>query len=401
MSSDPVWVPVAVYKSLGGSRSYVELHRRTRNKTILVYRSNSGLMWHMTHFDDREPQKLLKRLGEYTTSFLIDLELQGRIEEFLKNNPKPKLLTRRVLAEKMEDSKTVDSLYTVKDRESLTMTCKEKESPVSVFLDLMKWMRREGIPACGGANFAIQKIEKGFDENDQDILLYKQSKNRSTFGLYNEWSKGISGIFGQYLKDAGEEIFLYGSQQYLKNICFRRDLLPGDFSDYNLKEVVLENESNEKWVNGNIGLMYKVYARKITSGRRFVQRKVLLDKDYNPYVANNFELVYVRYNLLFEKTNKSFDISKEFVLPLFILNNEQLDADVPVYKNVAAAGLYTCKMFDYRNQLFGAIHAVSRPAANEYAFVGDAMDRMWPFHREKDEVDSRSVKRQRLELLKL
>ena len=100
MSSDPVWVPVAVYKSLGGSRSYVELHRRTRNKTILVYRSNSGLMWHMTHFDDREPQKLLKRLGEYTTSFLIDLELQGRIEEFLKNNPRPKVLTRRVLAEK-------------------------------------------------------------------------------------------------------------------------------------------------------------------------------------------------------------------------------------------------------------------------------------------------------------
>ena len=404
MSSDPVWVPVAHYRSVWGSRSYVELNRKTRNKTILVYRSKSGLMWHMTHFDLKEPTKLVKRAGEYSTSFIIDLELQKRIEEFLHNKPPVRDLTRRVLDQKMRDSKMVDGLYSITDRESNTMICKEKESPVSVFLDIMSWMRKKGIPVCGGAGFAKQKIQNGVDGNDQDILLYRESKDKSTFDLYRNWSKTITGILGQYMRDDGQDLFLYEAFQYLENICFRKYLLPGDdFSKYNVKEVALENKSNEEWVKGNIFLSYKIYARRIKSGKRFIQRQVHLDKDYNSYVANNFELVYARYKIIFEKNDRNDDrdiISKEFVIPLFILNNEQLDADVPVYKNVAAAGLYTCKMFEYRNQLFGAIHAVSRPAANEYAFIGDAMDKMWPFHNE-DSMNNRLEKRQRLELLKL
>jgi len=67
-------------------------------------------MWHMTHFDLKEPTKLVKRAGEYSTSFIIDLELQKRIEEFLDNKPPTLTLTRVVLDQKMRDSKMVDGL---------------------------------------------------------------------------------------------------------------------------------------------------------------------------------------------------------------------------------------------------------------------------------------------------
>ena len=62
-------------------------------------------------------------------------------------------------------------------------------------------------------------------------------------------------------------------------------------------------------------LMYKVYARKITSGRRFVQRKVLLDK--TTILCGKQFRTHLREIQYSWKTNKSFDISKEFVLPLF------------------------------------------------------------------------------------
>ena len=132
------------------------------------------------------PTKLVKRAGEYSTSFIIDLELQKRIEEFLDNKPPTLTLTRTVLDQKMRDSKMVDGLYNIADRESITMTCKEKESPVSVFLDIMSWMRREGIPVCGGASFAKQKIDFSYDAeiSSQAFILVGVAPTGGYFGSY-------------------------------------------------------------------------------------------------------------------------------------------------------------------------------------------------------------------------
>lgn len=368
------WKPSAYYTTTNyitrTERHYVLLER-AGGKRILVYKSRSGMMWHLMLLENDNKGKLLKRMGEYSTSFVIDLRLQEEIEKFIAKNEPERVPDNGWVINKGKPNatKNVAGRFTVCEDGKLTCS---RDSPFYVFVRVLKAMAFEKIPDCGGAVFALRKIkEKIWDDS---VEFYYKSQKKKSFDIYKDWARKISTIMSQYFLDLGGETFLFESSNQLSNVCLREAFVGEDTV---FKKCWKQSNDGEAWVTATAEIDYRVYSRTIRLAEPSGER---------------FSLIYARYTL-FTVAGES----QPLVIPLFILKNERLDKDVPVYLNVGAVGLYTCKIFEYRMQLFGDIHApLHESASKAYAFIGDAMDKMWPFHREEDEGNLRAKKRRRL-----
>ena len=170
--------------------------------------------------------------------------------------------------------------------------------------------------------------------------------------------------------------------------------------------------SNEKKLyscsSGKIGIIYNGYEfvkTEYTIFRREIQPPYFYTEGKG---RNKFILIYAKYKFIEDqKDNITLPSEKfkdkQFIIPLFITSQDNKQKNYPLINKVAAAGLYSCKAFEYKDQTFGVYdYGLSGLSEDEkkisdtnlellgsgiYYFVGEFMDKMWPFEGWDKELD--------------
>ena len=150
--------------------------------------------------------------------------------------------------------------------------------------------------------------------------------------------------------------------------------------------------------SGKIGIIY--FYHKFVKIHYTVFQREIEDKT----CKNKFKLIYAKYSFIEDESNnivlpKDEFKDRQFVTPLFITSSNNIQKNYPLINKVAATGMYTCKVFEYTNQTSGdynydldkyysKLKAEEKEknvansqisGAGQYYFIGEFMDKMWPF----------------------
>jgi hypothetical protein len=352
------------------NRNYAIIKNKNTEKQFIVYKSQSGMLWHLLQRNwDRTYLKLIE-CGLYSTSLLLDLNLQKKLCELKFNNKvhedffalKGSIINKEKFNEIEAKSNTnpfenewlygfdkdgnkSDDSY-IKTIESNTTKC-ALNNPYNIFQELTNKLSKKGLPGC--------------------------SYDRKKYYEYDRKSKDIYTGFKNIINTNMEELF--------------------------------EDIGNEKHLydcmSGKIGLIY--YIRVFVKVKYSIFIRDIKSKKKN----NKFKLVYSKYSFVEDKDNniyipdKEF-IGREFITPLFITSCNNIHKNIPIYNKVASTGLYTCKAFEYIDQTIGRYDYeynfselklteeqkkldIKNSTGNErlfnYYFIGDFMDKLWPFNK--------------------
>lgn len=338
------WKCIGYFKVSRKETEHVQLQHNTNGKKMVAYKSNSGMLWHMAIFNGIKYLKLGSECGLYANSFIIDLALQQKICTFAANNtatiiPDDKATEWRASLFYRDKYDGWLNTYTSKQT-SITTECPDN-SKFSIFSNILD--KLSNIPLCGGMDpkNRFQAINKRFDWEEAED---KDGKLKDTFELYKEWSQKFSNAMSENFDKLNDDILLY------KN-C----------NSNTIDSFIHDNSGYDGWsLYENVQVSYDVY------------RTTLVEKESNS--GNSFYLVYAKYRFL--KPDNIDLRSTNFVIPLFISDTKDSYATpYPVYNNIAHVGLYTCKIFEYRMQIYGK----KRQQDTRYVFLGDSMNNMWPF----------------------
>ena len=321
------------------SRSYVLI--KNDSLQYLVYKSNSGMLWHLLQKIGHGNYNKVTECGLYSTSYIIDLNLQkklcnieGEWEELSEKDFKKVLKkVRKTLhnhmyssSDNLDDAATSSKLSDDKDNyidslESVTIKC-YINNPYIVFNKLLENLKNKKVVNCG--NLEEKKYYKIKDYTTNTSELYKSYRD-----IINE-------EMGNLFDDMQNEKFLYE--------CY-------------------SNEINIFHGSETVKIKYKVYKRNIKDKK-----------------GNIFDLIYTRYNWV--KPPNGMNISDDYVIPLFVTRCNNIHKDVPMYNKVAATGLYTCKAFEYVSQIVGNDHVYSVWVGTKYQyyFLGEYLNNLWPFN---------------------
>lgn len=352
------------------TRDYIMIQKWNISKgdhdRFICYRSQSGMLWHMLFIEYDGRYMKFDNCGLYTTSFLLDLNLQ---KEFCKQNnfteiynfeEKVKLTTDKSNFFEINDkdlspfssSSTEDSDDSYfKTLQIYGSSC--KKGPYLIFKEISDKLKTNNVPDCG-------KLYKG-----QDLTKVEGKQNSKK--LYSYFRKEINAIMNNYFVDLGNEKKLYSCR------------------------------------SGKIGIIYNVY--KFVKTEYTIFRREIQSKSDIQY---KFILIYAKYKFTEDETDNITLPSekfkdKQFTIPLFITSQDNKQKNYPLINKVAAAGLYSCKAFEYIDQSFGDYdYGLSDLSQDEkiisdansklqgsgiYYFVGEFMDKMWPFEGWDKELD--------------
>jgi len=367
------WIPVSNHKKKKEwlawdiSRSFRHNNReyaiisKSNDIRYLCYKSQSGMLWHL-YLEEGYGGQLFKftDCGLYSTSLLLDLNLQRKLcdeeinvdissEEFNEikqttvNNSRIDRNNDGLFYNKLSPEKSYSSIL-----ESNASEC--TSGPYTIFPTITSELwKKHGIPECGG---------KWMINNNSSHKIYKYIRHQ------------INVKMSQSFNDLGNEKELYTC--FSGKVCIQ----------YNSYMVVK--------------LRYTVFEREIE------------DKE-TKYI---FKLVYAKYRFI-EDLNDSISLpkeefrEKEFITPLFITSGNNSQKDHPLINKVAAAGMYTCKVFEYIKQTHGWYNYINPPYGNIspdvlakheelirskrcstiYNFIGEFMDKLWPFDGWDSDLD--------------
>ena len=332
------------------------------HRTYLCYKSNSGMMWHLLILANTWQYFKFSNIGLYSTSLLVDLNLQkkfcnltnftiiedddyyGKIEmttnQSRKDTSKGGLFYNRKgrKVDNTEDQNTEKSY--IESISSHSKICTE-ENPYYIFSKI------------------TSELENDKDYPSPDCGYEYKGELKHSHLIYKELRKRINIKMAENFIDKGNEKNLYS--------CY----------------------------SGKIGITY--YFHKFVKIKYTVFEREIADKTNE----NIFKLIYARYHFI-EKLDDNIELPKSelknkiFVIPLLITSCNNIQKGYPLINKVAAAGLYTCKVFEYQAQTIGSYNyrfnkekissdekeksdENKKNGAGNYFFVGEFMDKLWPF----------------------
>ena len=368
------------------TRDYIMIQKWNISKgahdRFICYRSQSGMLWHMLFIEYglEYGSRYMKfdNCGLYTTSFLLDLNLQ---KEFCKQNNFTEI--NDFDFDKKVESTTGESIITAindKDLFSLTPTADSDDS-------YSETLQKHGLSCVTGQYLIFS--------NSQSFFIPNQLKDKNVPNcgrLYNGQNRTEVEVEGSKKKKS-KELYLYFRSQI-------NEIMNEKFKDL----------SNEKKLyscsSGKIGIIYNGY--KFVKTEYTIFRREIQPHIYKGTGRNKFILIYAKYKFI---ENEEDNITlpsekfkdKQFIIPLFITSQDNKQKNYPLINKVAAAGLYSCKAFEYKKQTFGeydyglnnlSAHEKEKsdanlelPGSGIYYFVGEFMDKMWPFEGWGEKLD--------------
>ena len=324
------------------TRDYVMIKNIKNERTYICYKSNSGMLWHLLIFNLDNYYKFYD-CGLYSTSLLLDLNLQKKICQLSDFDT---ITSLKEWDEKI-DKTTLESLP---DSREGGLWARKEDSYIET-------IRSHGKSCERGPYTIFKKItselEAYTDYPSPDCgHTFKGSLNHSSV-IYHQLRKNINLKMNENFIDLGKEKELY-------SCC-----------------------------SGKVGIEYFSY--KFVKNKVYCFQREIQDKTSD---KNKFQLVYAKYKFIEDKTNnielpKDQFRDKEFITPLFITSCNNIQKDYPLINKVAAAGLYTCKVFEYKEQTIGSYNyrfdeskllpEEKLEGAGQYFFIGEFMDKLWPF----------------------
>ena len=361
------------------NRQFAIIERDTKEK-YMVYKSQSGMLWHLLQRDGGyAPFKKFNECGLYSTSLLLDLNLQKKLCElsisetvdkdtFEKKLRKTKWMDTFNMYGWDEDGNLANKNSYNNKLLSNTTKC-DLNNPYIIFQKLIKELSNEGVPGCNfDRDIFAELYNKGVVDEDGKIKVDEDGKIKNdSQTIYEYLKKKINEKMEKLFEDIGNEKKLY-------------DCMSGKIALIYFIRVFVK-------------VKYSIFVRDIKS------------KENN----TKFKLFYSKYSFVEDKENninipdKEF-IGREFITPLFITSCNNIQKNIPIYNKVASTGLYTCKAFEYGTQAYGDYNyeiGYSKVTDNEniidkknsegneklfdyhhrYFFLGDFMDKLWPFNK--------------------
>ena len=347
--------------------------RKNKHDRYICYKSQSGMLWHLLLYNYDRRYLKFNYCGLYTTSLLIDLNLQ---KEFCKQ----KILTE--IDDDTFSSKVAvtnnNSRFDYEDEDSIGSDSDES---------YVKSIEKNSLLCKKGPYLIFKKIIGElkideyllFDDHNPDAKEYPVPDCGQSYSG-SLWHSSL--IYSEIRKQINEKMAI-------------------NFIDLGNEEELYSCNS------GKIGIIYISYRfvkTFYTIFRREIQPRYIYEQGTG---RNKFILIYAKYNFI-EDVMDGITLPSEkfrgrqFIIPLFITSQDNKQLNYPLINKVAATGLYSCKAFEYIFQSIGSYNyrytesgeeyeklsleeqesslTNSRIEGNgQYYFIGEFMDKMWPF----------------------
>ena len=362
---------------------------------MFIYRSNSGLLWHM--YTAKINFQQVPKIDEmYSTSWLLDLSLQKKINDLLNEGNIEKMDSKHNIPQTeyrpsrfsfttyyidtMIDFlklKGEDNLYRTKLWEEVTNDKKQ--------FDILKIFRFNDFDDDADTDKDLLFIKKNIfgkykcpsflKHNDQEVEDTKFTKE-----IYNTYNKEISKILNDYfiIDDKSEKICHFTAVS---------------------NKIEFQNYDHEKIKKNQLPLPWELHMDKyIGIFEATIEYIVNSIKIKSKKTQKDFHLVYMNYNFNHLKNigrgdryNLNEEIFKKdknyYNAPLFLTDDlSSLNSRYPVYNKIIPMGIYTCKIFEYINQVKGNLNRKYR-GLSPYLFLGNYMNNMWPFNKHGKQIN--------------
>ena len=384
------WVPKKYF--VQDNRIWVELHKidedtKETKDIMFIYRSNSGLLWHM--YTSKNFVSQVPKIEEiYSTSYLLDLSLQKKINFILDNykDSIEKMDSKHNIPESKPSRFSFTTYYTDTMRDFLKL-----QEEYLRETDLWDAVTKDEI------QYNIVKIfQNKDDDDDKDLLFIRENifgkypcpsllqipytyykvveveDKKFTKEIYNTYNKEISKILNDYfiIDDKSEKICHFTTES--NKIEFY------NYDDERIKQTPIPWTFRMDEYAGifEATIEYSVNSIKIKSRQ----------------TQKDFHLVYMNYNfksLEMTDKGKEYELNEEifkkeknsYNAPLFLTDDlSSLNSRYPVYNKIIPMGIYTCKIFEYHNQVKGNFYKGNFRPPIPYLFLGNYMNNMWPFN---------------------
>ena len=355
------------------TRDYVMIQKwnlkKNKHDKYICYKSQSGMLWHLLLFDWIATSKRYLKFddcGLYTTSLLIDLNLQ---KEFCNQN----------ISNEIDDD-------TFADKVAITKNKSRPDFRDKYFMD--------------SDDSYVQSIEKNAASCKKGpYLIFRQIAQKLKINEYLLFDDHNPNAKEYPVPDCGKS---YSGTLWHSSLIYSEirkqinEKMSENFIDLGNEEELYSCHSGKI---GIIYISYKFVKTFYTVFRREIQ-------DLTPE-NNKFTLIYAKYNFIEDVTDgitlpsEKFRY-RQFIIPLFITSQDNKQLNYPLINKIAAAGLYSCKAFEYKSQSIGSYNyrydengkeykKLSEEekessfqneeidGSGQYYFIGEFMDKMWPF----------------------